>query len=257
MTTESQPITPAPETQPEVPVVSEETTPAGVTPPPIAPPVVPPTQPKYLTMEDAERLMAQAVQKATETDWRKIQASQDREAAAIRRLKEMEAELNTVSASLNQLDPELKEKMELERYRGRERSQAQIDAEENQRRAFDETVNQFYGNLSEYAKEVGVDPTHKNLDWGQTTESLTVRQNRFLKSVAKIQKDQVKAREDSVFARLQAETLKMRKELGLETVDRTPSVSSGSSADFLSRFAKGDIPLTKENIEKYSKSLEE
>lgn len=240
-----------------------ETAPAPVT---VAPavsegtpaPVVAPVAPKYLTVEDFEARAAALVAQAKETGRREMQSEKDREVSgAIRRARELEIELSTMTDSFKNLDPETLKDIELQRYRGREISQRQLDAEEGNRQAVEATINQFYTNLSEHVKELGIDPTNKSLDWGNPAESLTVRQNKFLKSVAKVQKDQSKVREDAISNRLKDETAKMRKELGLESVDRTPSVASGNTADFLQKFAAGDIPMTKDNIAKYNKLLEE
>lgn len=239
------PVTPEPTTEVSsgIPVVEEA-------PAPVAPP-------KYLTEEEARKLVADLMPK---TDWRKQQSETDREqalAAAHRRARQLEEENRALTASFKNLAPEAASEMELTQYRTREATARQLETEDVSRRAVEETVNQFYTNLSEYAKEVGIDPTHKGLDWGQATEPLTVRQNKFLKSAAMVQKAQNRAREDSISQRLKDETAKMRKELGLESVDRTPSVATGSSTDFLKKFANGDIPMTKENITKYNQLLEE
>ncbi len=218
MTTENtQPTTPAPEAQPEVPA---ETTTVSETPPPKVAPVVPPA-PKYLTMEDAERLMAQAVQKAQGTDWQKIQAAQDRAEAAIRRNRELEAELNTVSASLEQIDPEMKEKLELTRYRTRERNQVQLDAEEQVEQRKQATYNKFFADHVETLKEAGIDPADKRIDWGQPGEyltDLTSVNRKITRSMVAIQKE----REAAIAQREKDKYISSRREL--ESVDRTPSV---------------------------------
>ncbi len=251
---------PVPETEPkpEAEVVSSGTLLAGETVLKPETPPAGPTQPQYLTKEEAASLIADAVRQGRDTGRREMQSEKDREVAvAIRRQRQLEAENASLNAGFNTLDPETRQGMELEQYKARERSQKQLEAEETSRRVVEETVNQFTSNLSEYARDVGVDPTHKALDWGSPNESLTVRQNKFLKSVAKIQKEQTKAKEDAISTRLRDEVAKARKELGLESVDQTPSAVTGGSADFIKKFAAGDIPMTKENIAKYNKSLEE
>lgn len=142
-------------TTPESPAVSNGTAPAApvVTDATAAPaPATVPPQPQYLTKEEAANLIAEAVKQAKETGRREMQSEKDREVAAVSREKRrLEAEYNTLQGGLAELDPELKERLELQQYRAREKANQQLEAEESNRRSVEETINQFYVNLSDYA----------------------------------------------------------------------------------------------------------
>jgi hypothetical protein len=222
------------ETENTQPIVEVAATPAIPVVEPVATTEVsngtPAPAPQYLTKEEAANLIAEAVKQAKDTGRREMQSEKDREvAAAIREKRRLEAELSMVNSSFNGLDPEVREKLELQQYRLKERNSKQWEQEEANRKALEETMTQFDNNLTEYAKEVGIDPANSNLDRGLPSEPLITRQNKFLKSVAKIQKESAKTQEDKITAKLNAEIAKARKELGLESVDKTPS--SGVASD--------------------------
>jgi len=73
-----------------------------------APAPVPP-QPQYLTKEEAANLIGRSGQQAKDTGRREMQSEKDREvASAIRRQRQLEAELETMTASFKNLDPDLR-----------------------------------------------------------------------------------------------------------------------------------------------------
>jgi hypothetical protein len=236
-----------PDEQPQA--VTPETAPTetAVTPPPPAEPTMKQTE--------VQRLLADTEARAREVGRREMQAEKDREGAAfVRAQRRLEAQLAAAQQSFSKLDPEAQKELELEQYRHRDVTQAQLDAEDYQQQqaaaqqqTVNATVNQFYYDLTEDAKELGVSPTDKRLNWGSQNEPLTTRNRKFHKSLNAAHKEDL---DKQVKDRINAE----RKALGLESVDNTPNTSAtGTRADFLRKFANGDLPLTKTNIDRYNK----
>jgi len=77
-----------------------------------------------------------------------------------------------------------------------------------------------------------------------------------LTSVARIQKENIKAageKQKQEFKDLEAG---LRKDLGLDSVDTSTSTGvSGSDADFQKKWNAGEIPASKENIARINKIL--
>jgi hypothetical protein len=84
-----------------------------------------------------------------------------------------------------------------------------------------------------------------------------VAQRRVLASVTKIQKDKVQTIQSGLEKRLKELEEKTKSTVNREanSVPTTPSggVVSGSDKDFLAKFASGDLPLSKENLDRYNK----
>lgn len=210
------------ENTPTTPVVPAETPVVPVEPSKVETPVTPPPAPKYLTLEEARQLLAEA----KESGRREMQSEKDKDVRdAIREANRLKQELANVNAGFGELDEDARTKMELARYRASDRTRQQFEAEEAQRRAVEQTVTQFKADLTEHATDLGINPTDTRLDWGVEGESLTIRNKKFLASVRKIEKEQKRASEESFTNKFKETEMKLRKELGLDSVEGAPPVT--------------------------------
>jgi len=133
-------------------------------------------------------------------------------------------------------------------------SQAQKEAAENavlaQQQAFH---NQFMQTLTDAVKEMGVDPNDKNLDRGEGAKSYWEIQKRVLSSAAKIQKANVETAQSAQLKALQEQIRELKGEANSVDTSNPAGGSSLSDKDFIAKFANGDIPMNKKNMDRYHK----
>jgi hypothetical protein len=171
-----------------------------------------------LSKSEVEKLLKEAEEKGK----REMQRIKDREVAEVRRRLQSSGDLSSITKDL---DPEVAEKVELATLRARSQQMTQRELEEQSRARFEETIISFKENLSEYIKDEGMDSSDKRIDWGKDTDSLLIRQQKVLSSLAKIRKEDSKKSEEKIKAKIQETVTQERKEAGLDTVD-----TSGGSA---------------------------
>ena len=216
-----------------------------------APPEAETPQPQPLSEAQEARvaqLVAEQMEAAKETGRREMQGKKDREVAdAQRRARFAEDSLGRVRGKYSELDPEARQTLqnedlqaEVNFYRTREAQESQ----ERQATAFTQTLN---ASLLAHLEDLGIDSHDKRIDWANDATDFVQGQTRFNKSVAKIVKeDKSKVHKDA-----DEKLAKERKEQGLDSVDTSIPVGGGlSDAEFLTKFGSGELPSTKENIER-------
>lgn len=226
---------------------------------PQAPPVEAP-----LTKEMVQQMVAEATAKALadaqELGRRSLQSQQDKNRAEqtrlARRAQEAETSLSAVRGRLQELDPEATDKIELAELRARTRVQAQTEQEELAQQGMQEFQTQFRNRQVQYIKTLGLDPEDKRIDWADGAPNYLDAMTRTLDSVAKLQAEKVQTTTSGLQKRLNdMETAMKKLNIDINSVQTTTSqgVVEGSDADFIKKFAAGDIPLNKVNMERYNK----
>ncbi len=195
-----------------------------------------------------EEQIAKVMGEQTDIIARKIQSAGDKAVARIQ--KEADSTARMTEDAIAALDATTGEEAEVAKPKRQDQYRSQLEARRQQEAAVKKTVDAFESNIRQHITDLGIDPDDKGIEWGDSDNlSLTDRQGKILASVSKIQKENAKLADDKrkqEFTDLEA---KLRKDLGLDTVDTTTSagVGSTSDADFLTKFGTGEIPFTKEN----------
>ncbi len=229
-------------------------------------------EPQPLTKEAIEQMIAEATAKAVneakEVGKRELQSAQDRNRAELakqeRREKLAERGRDAAQTHLRSVDPDAADKAELAALRAERDGQTSVEQEEQMAQYKAEAFRKFDGQMTQFVTNLGIDPKDKRLDWAEDeTNELLVRQQRILDSAAKIQKDNIqimKATQENLDKRLkELEKTKKAEEKEANSVETTTSqgVVTGSDAEFLKGFANGTLPLTKVNVERRNKILEQ
>ena len=232
--------------------------PEGTVPPAVATPPEPSPEEKIAAL--IERKVTEAIAVAIEPAKREIQSVKDkatREVAdAQRRARASEGTLTAVYSHLKTVDPEVAKELELAELRAKEQGRLTMEQEEVMTKQQLEFHQQFHSNLTQFITGLGVDPADKRIDWAGNAPNYLEAQQRVLDSVAKIQKETIQTTQSGWEKRLKDLEDKVKQaNVEANTVDTTtsPGVVAGSDAEFLRRFASGDIPLTKENVDRYNK----
>lgn len=215
------------------------------------------TQPQQqpLTEERIQQLL-QEVASVTEAAKREIQSAKDKGRAeveqALTRAQLAEETLAGVKAE-GGLDSETTELAQLRAkdkvYRTREAQTGQMQRQA----AFDQA---FQGNMNQFITSMGIDPGDKRIDWGSDKRDYLTKQQAILASVVKIQKENAEAIETKLKKELDDKFTQLRKEAGFETHDTSTSAGvGGGDAEFLKKFGAGEVPYTKENVERANKII--
>jgi len=217
-----------------------------------------------LTEERIQQLIDQATQRAVEQGKelgkREMQRIKDREVAEVKR--ERDLALKRSNLDLSTLDEETRERLELQRTQ-RELEYFQTKEQEEQaKRQQEEYFEKLSQSLKDEVTSMGIDPSDTRIDYAQDAPDYFEGRKRFNESLASI----VKAREeeikktaiDDAEARFKALEEEFRKKNGLDSQDTTTGtgVVSESDTEWLSRFASGDIQVTKESLAKYNEITE-
>ncbi len=231
-------------TQPEGTVSTETTT--------------PPNPEVAAALAEAKAIRAELAQ-LVEDSKRQIQSAKDRARAEVesaqKRARIAESTYTATRQELGNLDPDSMTKLELARYKAAEQARIQAEQEEGVRLQQEAFHTQFNSSLMELITDMGLDPKDKRIDWATDAANYLDAQKRVLKSAVKIQKENIKTLEASIPQKLKEAEAKLRKDLGLDSVDTTTSVGVAGSSDakFLKDFGAGDLPMTKANFERYKK----
>lgn len=233
---------------------------AGQTPQALATPTQPAIDPAIQKIiADA---VAQQVAAIRETGRRELQSQQDKNRAEAeryaRQARGTQTVLDETFRQVQQLDPETAEKLELARLRAERQSRTQQDQEEATRQEQTAFHQQFYNNMAQMVQSMGLDVNDPRIDWGQDAANYFEAQRRIADSAQKIQKTNYDASLGSIQKQLSdlQEKLKAANiEVNSVPAGTPPGVASNSDSDFVAKFASGEIPLSKANIERYNKLL--
>jgi uncharacterized membrane-anchored protein YjiN (DUF445 family) len=238
------------------PAITPEVAPATPVTPEVKAEAKPETQP--LTQEQVSKMVQESVALATETAKREIQSIKDKARAeveqAYRRSQLAETTLNQVRGKLKEADPTFAQELEIAELRTKDQHYQQREAEDMARQQQAQFDNAFKNNLTQFITGLGADPKDPRVDWGEDAKDYLEKQNRILNSVVKLQKEDTKKTEDKRSQEVKDIEIKLRKELGLDSVDTTQPVAgpslSANKADLNKAYANGDI-----SWEKYQEGL--
>ena len=180
--------------------------------------------------------VAKAVAQAKEFGRRELQSEQDRnkaEAARLeRRAKLSEDTLGAVRTRLQTADPEVAKEMELEELRARERGRMTLEQEEALKRQQEEFFSDFYASQNQFVTDLGIDPKDARIDWGVDALTPMEAQKRIHASVAKIQRENIKAIEGSLDVKIKEAEARIKKDLGYTEANSVSTAASvGASPD--------------------------
>ncbi len=198
-----------------------------------------------LTQAQISKMIEDALAPAKEAALREIQSVKDRAAAEVEKARRKatinEDTLNQVRGTLKEADPNLASQLELAELRARDQHHKEYEMNEGvkqQLTAFDQAfhtgVNQFLGSL-------GIDPKDTRLDWGSDAKDYLEKRNRIDNSVGKILSENRKEAEKKMTQDFKTLESKIRKELGLDSVDTSHSATKSSDEQFLLDYADGKV----------------
>jgi uncharacterized membrane-anchored protein YjiN (DUF445 family) len=197
---------------------------AGTTPPP----ETTPDQTQPLSQEAISKMIADAIAPIKETTARNIQSVKDKAAAEIdkanRRAGIAETTLNHIRGKLKESNPEFATELEIAELRTRDQHYQTREMEDQARQQQTQFDQSFKTNLNQFVTELGVDPGDKRIDWGDDAPNYLEKQSRVLNSVAKIQKAEANKALETVNQQIKDAEARLRKELGLDSVDTSHSV---------------------------------
>lgn len=188
---------------------------------------------------------------------KEIEVAQARVSLAEDRANRAEGTLEEMESGFKATDPEAAEKARLQAEVGYYRKQGATQAQRQQADAFDKS---FQENMDQFITQMGIDPNDKRIDRGIDAKDYLSKQQRILTSVGKIQQEDAektkKVLEEGLDQRQKDFEAKIRKDLGLDTEETgvSPGVG-GTDTDFLDKFGKGELPYTKENVDRANKLL--
>jgi hypothetical protein len=189
-----------------------------------------PTQPQTLTEDILKQRIDEALNKAlgehTEKAKREIQSIKDKSKTEIEALyRRANIAETTLQGIIPELDEETRNKLELQRLRGTVAQHQTKDQEEETRRQAEEFYQTFDTQMTEFITEAGVDPSDKRIDWARDAKDGFEMQKRIHSSVAKILKEEKKVTDEKRSQEIKDLEMKLRKDLGLDSVDTTNPVA--------------------------------
>ena len=207
-----------------------------------------------------EQKVAEAIARSTEAAKREIQSTKDRATAevnaALRRASLAESTLGEARTHLQDVDPEVAKEMELVELRSREKGRKAMEQEEAMRQQQIAFHEQFHSNLTQFITGLGVDPSDKRIDWGSDSPNYLEAQRRVLDSVSKIQKENIQTMQSGLEKRLkdlEAKVGQANIEANSVATTTSPGVVAGSDTEFVKKFASGELPASRANVERYQK----
>lgn len=216
------------------------------------------TQPQPLTEERIKQIVAEETTRATEVAKREIQSIKDK---ARREVEDAQARAGLAEDTLAGLEKDTDpEAAELARLRASDKYHRTMGAAQVQRQQAEAFDKSFQDNINQFITQMGVDPNDKRIDRGDDAKDYLSKQQRILTSVSKIQQENQagtqKKLEGDLAQRQKDFEGKIRKDLGLDTEETgvSPGIG-GTDADFLDKFGKGELPYSKENVDRANKLL--
>jgi len=206
----------------------------------------------------AEELIKKAIAEQTELAKREIQSVKDK---ARQEIEDAQAKAGFAEDALANLGKDVDpDAAELAKLRARETYHRKMGAVAQQRQQAEAFDKSFQDSINQYITQIGVDPNDKRIDWAPDDRSYVNRQRRILTSLGSIQQENLtkaqKVLEDNVTQQIKDAEVRIRKDAGLDTEETgvSPGVG-GTDADFLDKFGKGELPLSKENVDRANKIM--
>jgi len=185
------------------------------------------TQP--LTPDAIAKMIEDKLAPIQEDAKRQIQRVKDKAGAEVekanRRVADAENRLNQVRGKLKESNPDLATELENSDLKSRVEHYENQDKEDQVRQQMAQFDQTFKSNINQFITDMGIEPTDKRIDWGDDAPNYLEKQNRVMASLAKIHKTEAKKYQDSVAQQIKDAEARLRKELGLDSVDTSNSTA--------------------------------
>lgn len=215
-------------------------------------------QPQQQSLEEQIKQLTDKLAEETNLSKREIQSFKDK---ALREIESAQARAGLAEDTLAGLEKDADpEAAEIARLRARDVQYRKMGAITQQRQRTEAFDKSFQENMNQFITQMGVDPNDKRIDWGNDARDYLNKQQRILTSIGSIQQEdrgkEKRALEDSVTQQIKDAEVRIRKDAGLDTEETgvSPGIS-GTDADFIDKFGKGELPYTKENVDRANKLL--
>jgi len=215
-------------------------------------------EPQPQPLEEQIKQLTDQLAEQTNLSKREIQSFKDK---ALREIESAQARAGLAEDTLAGLEKDTDpEAAELHRLRASDKYHRNLGAAQAQRQQAEAFDKSFQENVTQFITQMGVDPNDKRIDWGIDAKDYLSKQQRILTSIGKIQQENQaetqKKLESDLGQRQKDFEGKIRKDLGLDTEETgvSPGVG-GTDADFLDKFGKGELPYTKENVDRANKIM--
>lgn len=214
-----------------------------------------------------DELVAKALDEKLEPVIRRFQSEKDKAIGqAERRAREAERKAHFADERITSIrkgfseDPDQAKILREADVEAKERMYAQREQEERARGEISTYVANFNDRMNQFIQDEGIDPSDKRIDWAEDTidangvPDLLTRMGRIQQSVTKINKEERSSWQKKMEQTMEDRFANLRKEAGLDSADVEASKGAQqvSDADFLKKFGAGDIPVNKENTDRYN-----
>ncbi len=212
-----------------------------------------------LTEKRVQQLITEATSKAVteagQAGRRELQGAQDRNKNAEKRARFAEAKNQGYETGLSGLDEETRNSIELARYREQDKHSQTTAQEEAQRQQQATSIQQMNDSLIEEVKSWGVAPDDKRIDYASNASDYFTGRKRFSDSLQKIVREDQRKAGDKLGKDFKDLESRLRKDLGVDSVDTTAGSGGGSDSDatFKKGIGDGSLPLSKANMERAKK----
>jgi len=204
------------------------------------------SQAKPLTVEQINQMIKSAMAEQERQSGKLAQSLNDQ----IRHLKGQLAEsrqkaeaaggtLETIRGRVKETDPELVKEMELAELRARAQQYEKSESERTQKEQQAEFDRTFHSQLGDLLEGFDIDPADSRIDWGSDAKDYLEKQGRILASVKKIRAEQAKSDKEQRAKEFDDFKAKLRKELGLDSVDTANVTGQGDDDAFVKAYSEG------------------
>jgi len=221
-----------------------------------------------LTEEKVQKMIAEAtakaVEEAKELGRRELQSQQDKnkseQARLTRRATTAEAAMTKIAQRLQKENPNVAKDVELEMYRAQVEGQSKAEQEDTLAQQQATFHQNFLERQQKFIESLGIDPNDSRIDWAGDAKDYLEAMERIQSSVANINKENMQTMTTGLEDRLKSLEAKLTAadtEANSVNTDASGGASTTPDAKFLQDFAQGNVPLSKENIARYEKIMNE
>ena len=198
----------------------------------------------------------------TEQSRREIQSAKDKAKVEVQRAQrdtqQMSQAFDFARAQVGQDDPELATRLRLAQLEASQRTTAQQEAERQYEEARQKAEEDFQTSIKSIITGLGLDPSDPKIDMAGDTQNFTEKMSRILSSAVGVHNENVATREKGFEERLKALESGQQRQTNVEqnSVESTSSQQGEvrtPDAEFMSKFGSGELPMNKENLDRYNK----
>ncbi len=164
---------------------------------------------------------------------------------ALRGRQIAEGTLTGFKGRLGEIDSEMAKDLELAEYKAREKALQDAAQEATKMQEYNAFTEAFNSQTKKHLAELGIDLDDKGLDLAEDELIPLARRDRIDTSIRKILKAKEKAAEEKESQKMKDIEAKIRKDLGLDSVDTSNPVgvksNASSKAELNRKYAQGEI----------------